>query len=108
MECGAPAPLSRSLVSRPTRKLASRHRKPNTVSHLRTRRVRKPNRISRFHTLQNHVSVTIAKSITSTLFVKQRGVWGQNKQEAKPATISQVWGSFTVNRAARRQHAREP
>jgi hypothetical protein len=86
MECGAPAPLSRSLVSRPTRKLASRHRKPNTVSHLRTRRVRKPNRICRFHTLQNHASVTIPKSITSTLFVKQRGVWGQksNKKRNQP------------------------
>jgi hypothetical protein len=83
MECGAPAPLSRSLISRPTRKLASRHRKPNTVSHLRTRRVRKPNRICRFHTHQNHASVTIPKSITSTLFVKQRGVWGQNQTKSE-------------------------
>lgn len=108
MECGAPAPLSRSLVSRPTRKLASRHRKPNTVSHLRTRRVRKPNRICRFHTLQNHVSVTIAKSITSTLLVKQRGVWVKIKQKAKPASISRFGRSFTLDRAARRQHDREP
>ena len=109
MECGAPAPLSRSLVSRPTRKLASRHRKPNTVSHLRTRRVRKPNRICRFHTLQSHASVTIPKSITSTLFVKQRGVWGQksNKKRNQPQ-LAGLGARLPWTVQPRRQHAREP
>src|ERR1700722_1802999 len=74
-----------------------------THTSLRTTAVCNHTRICHFHTLQNRASPTTAKSITCTLFEKQRGGYGvKTKQKAKLGATCRGGAC-----PARRQHERE-